>query len=115
MPQPKRYAMVIGMKPEKIEYYKKLHAEPWPGVLKKITQSKIKNYSIHMVELKQGEYYLFGYLEYTGDDFEADMQAMADDAETVRWWKETDPCQTPIETAKEGDQWSMMQEVFYHP
>lgn len=115
IPQPERYAMVVGLKPEKIEYYKKLHAEPWSSVLGQITRSNIQNYSIHMVELKPGEYYLFGYFEYTGEDFESDMQVMAADAETVRWWKETDPCQYPIETAKEGDGWTMMEEVFYHP
>ncbi len=112
---PERYAMVVGLKPEKIEYYKKLHAKPWPSVLGQITRSHIQNYSIHMVELKPGEYYLFGYLEYTGDDFESDMQVMAADAETVRWRKETDPCQYTIETAKEGDGWTTMEEVFYHP
>jgi len=113
--QPQRYGMVIGLKPEKIEYYKKLHAAPWPGVLQQITRSHIHNFSIRLVELKPGEYYLFGYFEYTGDDFEKDMKAMAEDAETIRWWKETDPCQYPIETAKQGDKWTMMEEVFYHP
>lgn len=58
-----RYAMVVGLKPEKIEYYRKLHANPWPSVLDQITRSRIQNYSIHLVELKPGEYYLFGYLE----------------------------------------------------
>lgn len=113
--QPERFAMVIGLKPEKIDDYKKLHAEPWPDVLKQITRSHIHNYSIHHVELKPGEHYLFGYFEYTGDDFAADMQAMAEDAETVRWWKATDPCQFPIETAKEGEKWTRMEEVFFYP
>jgi len=113
--RPQRYSMVIGLKPEKIDYYKELHANPWPGVLKQISQSGIQNYSIHLVELKPNEFYLFGYLEYTGNDFESDMAAMAEDAETIRWWKETDPCQYPIETAKAGDKWTMMEEVFFHP
>ena len=110
---PKRYAMVIGLKPEKIERYKELHANPWPSVNEQIKKSNIQNYSIHLVELKPGEHYLFGYLEYTGDDFEADMEAMGNDPETIRWWKETDPCQFPIETAPQGEKWTMMEEVFY--
>ena len=40
--------MVIGVKPEKIEEYKKLHAETWPDVLKMITQCNIRNYSIYL-------------------------------------------------------------------
>jgi len=26
---PQRYAMVIGLKPSKVQEYKKLHAQPW--------------------------------------------------------------------------------------
>ena len=50
---PKRFGSVIKVKPEKLEYYKKLHAEPWPQVLATITASNIRNYSI---------YYRDGYL-----------------------------------------------------
>ena len=113
--RPDRYGMVIGLKPEKMAYYNELHANPWKSVLDQITKANIHNYSIHLVELKPGEYYLFAYFEYTGDDFEADMKQIGEDAETQRWWKETDPCQYPIATAKKGDMWTKMKEVFYHP
>ncbi len=108
-----RYGMVIGVKPEKIEEYKRLHAHAWPGVLAMIRECRIRNYSIYLVELDPGKHYLFGYFEYTGDDFDADMQKMAADATTQRWWKETDPCQYPIATAKPGEKWVNMQEVFH--
>ena len=111
----KRCGMVIGVEPEKLEYYKKLHAEPWPGVLKKITKCNIRNYSIYLRQLDDERWYLFSYFEYVGDDFEADMAKMADDAETRRWWKETDPCQIPIAKRKKGEHWSVMEEVFHHP
>jgi len=108
-----RYGMVIGVKPEKIEYYKKLHAAAWPGVLAKIKESHIRNYSIYLREVEKGQYLLFSYFEYTGDDFEADMARMAADPETRRWWKETDPCQTPVPTRGEKEFWSRMDEVFH--
>ncbi|MBE7558998.1 L-rhamnose mutarotase [bacterium] len=108
-----RYGMVIGVKPEKIDEYRRLHAHPWPGVLTMIRECKIRNYSIYLAELEPGKHYLFGYFEYVGDDFDADMQKMAADAETQRWWKETDPCQYPIATAKPGEKWSIMEEVFH--
>ena len=111
---PQRYGMVIGLKKEKLEYYKKLHANPWKGVLERIDKSHIRNFSIWLVEYKPDEYLLFGYFEYDGDDFEADMKAMSEDATTRRWWKETAPCQVPIPTAGPEDQWVMMEEVFYH-
>ncbi|MBE3112899.1 MAG: L-rhamnose mutarotase [Acidobacteria bacterium] len=108
-----RYGMVIGIKPEKIEYYKKLHAAAWPGVLAKIRECHIRKYSIYFREVEKGQYLLFSYFEYTGGDFEADMARMAADPTTREWWKETDPCQSPIPTRGEKEFWSRMEEVFH--
>jgi len=112
-PSLQRYGMVIGLKPEKIEYYKKLHAAAWPGVLKKIKECHIQNYSIFLKEVEPGKFYLFSYFEYTGNDFEDDMAKMADDSLTQKWWKETDPCQIPIATHGPKEWWSRMEEVFH--
>ena len=106
-----RMGMVIGIKPEKIAEYKELHANCWPEILKGIEESNIRNYSIW---LHEGEQRLFSYWEYHGDDFAADMQKMADDPITKKWWAVCKPCQNPLETRKEGEHWSMMEEVFYH-
>lgn len=43
-----RMGMVTGIKPDKIEYYKQLHAKAWPGVLKKLKEVNIQNYSIYI-------------------------------------------------------------------
>ena len=91
--QPKRYGMVIGIKPENIDEYKKLHADTWPGVLKMIKKCNIRNYSIYLGELEKDKYYLFSYFEYTGNNFEADMARMAADKTTQQWWEHTDPLQ----------------------
>ena len=50
----KRYGSVIGLKPEQIEEYKKLHAAVWPDVLKMIRQCHIRNYSIYLRQLDDG-------------------------------------------------------------
>ena len=104
----KRYGMVIGIKPEKIEEYRKLHAAVWPDVLKMIKACNIRNYSIFLKDDK-----LFSYFEYTGDDFEADMNEMAADPLTQQWWDVCKPCQQPLETRAEGEWWANMEEVFY--
>jgi len=109
----KRYGSVIGLKPEKLEEYKELHANVWPGVLKKIKECNIRNYSIYLGELEEDKYYLFGYFEYTGDDFEADMAKMAADPTTQKWWTFCEPCQSPIPTRKESEWWADMEEVFH--
>jgi L-rhamnose mutarotase len=108
-----RYGSIIGVRPEKIPYYKKLHAAVWPGVLKTIKECNIRNYSIYLREIEPGRFYLFSYFEYTGKNYEADMAKMAADATTQEWWKECNPCQFPIPTAGKSEWWSQMEEVFH--
>jgi L-rhamnose mutarotase len=108
--EPKRYCWVTGLKPAKADYYHKLHANPWPSVTKAIKDSHIQNFSIHEIDIK-GKTYLIAYLEYTGNDFDADMKKMGDNPETQRWWKETDPCQSPLPQAK--GIWADTKEVFF--
>ncbi|WP_448636664.1 L-rhamnose mutarotase [Pedobacter panaciterrae] len=109
----KRFGSVTGLKPEKLDYYKQLHANAWPSVLKKIKECNIRNYSIYLEKIGDA-YYLFSYFEYTGVDFDADMKKMADDPETQRWWKETDPCQQPLpEAAAKKQVWTDMEQVFH--
>lgn len=112
-PAPQRYAWVTGLKPDKAQYYRDLHAQPWPGVNQMIKACHIQNFSIHEREI-DGKLCLFAYLEYTGKDFAADMKKMAADPETQRWWQETDPCQSPLpEAAAQGKIWADTKEVYY--
>jgi L-rhamnose mutarotase len=108
----KRFGSVIGLKPEKEQYYRELHANAWPDVIKAIKRANIQNYSIYVTEL-DGNKYLFSYLEYVGTDFEADMQSIADDPITQKWWKETDPCQKQLPSRKPGANWTDMEMVFF--
>lgn len=108
-----RYGMVLGLKEEKIEQYKKLHAAVWPGVLKTIKDCNIRNYSIYLHEIEPGKHYLFAYFEYTGDDFKADMEKMAADPVTQKWWELCEPCQIPLTNRKQGEWWAGMEEVFH--
>ena len=105
----KRYGSVIRVKPEKLDEYKKLHANVWPGVLKMITECNIRNYSIYY---RDG--WLFSYFEYVGDDYDADMARMAADPETLRWWDVCKPCHDPLPDRAEGEWWASMEEVFHH-
>ena len=112
-PNPRRYGSVIGLRAEKLVEYKKLHAAVWPEVAKRIEKANIRNYSIYLRKLPDGNYYLFSYFEYVGDDFQADMAGMAADPGTKRWWKATDPCQQPLGDRKQGEWWASMEEVFH--
>jgi len=105
-----RMGMVIGLNPEKVAEYKRLHAAVWPEILALISACNIRNYSIF---LREPENLLFGYWEYHGADFEADMAKMAADPKNKEWWSVCVPCQVPLSTRKEGEWWAMMDEVFH--
>lgn len=105
-----RMGMIIGIAPEKIAEYKQLHAAVWPGVLARLREAKVENYSIF---LREPENLLFGYWEYHGEDFDADMKRIADDPETQRWWTFCSPCQVPLASRAKGEHWAMMEQVFH--
>jgi L-rhamnose mutarotase len=104
----KRVAQVIGLPAEHAAEYERLHADPFPAVLDRLARSNIRNYSIY----RYGEL-LFSYFEYTGDDYETDLAAIAADPETQRWWRFTDPLQRRVPEAAEGEWWHELPEVFH--
>jgi len=104
----KRLGQLIRVKPEDFEDYKKHHASVWPEVLAKIKDCNISNYSIFH---KDGQ--LFAYMEYTGNNYEADMARMAADPKTQEWWAIMNPMQQPVQNRKEGEWWATMEEVFH--
>ena len=104
----KRIGQVIRVRPEKLEEYKRLHAAAWPEVLAAIHKANIRNFSIFF---RDG--LLLSYFEYVGDDYEADMAMIAADPKTQEWWRHTDPCQQPVESAAEGEWWAPAEEVFH--
>jgi L-rhamnose mutarotase len=106
-----RFGSVIELDPGMEARYRELHADVWTGVLARLRESHVRNYSIYIAELA-GRKYLFSYFEYTGSDFEADMRAIAADPETRRWWRETDPCQIRLPDAPPGSQWTPLERVF---
>ena len=107
-----RYASVIGMHESRVEEYRKLHAAVWPDVAKMIEKCHIHNYSIYLRKIA-GRSYLFSYFEYTGDDFDADMERMAADPVTQEWWDQCKPCQVPLPDREDGEWWASMVEVFH--
>lgn len=109
-----RYAMVIGLEPDKVEEYKRLHAAAWPEVLRKIRECHLRNFSIYLRQLPPaGDYFLFSYYEYIGTDYEADVAKIAADPTTQEWWSHCNPCQRPLPDRAKGEWWAAMEEVFH--
>ena len=101
------------LKPEMVQKYIDLHANTWPAVLERNKDCNLQNYSIFHKALPTGEHLLFSYVEYTGDDFAADMGRMAADPEVQRWWAECKPCFEQIDHLPPGEVWAPMESVFF--
>ena len=72
----------------------------------------MKSFSIYLHELDDGKYYLFGYYEYDGSDYAADMAKLAAEPRNIEWLtKTTDPLQIPLRGQKS---WAQMEEVFHN-
>jgi L-rhamnose mutarotase len=104
----KRCGQVIKLKNGVYDAYTKYHADVWPGILAKIRECNIRNYSIYH---KDG--FLFAYFEYVGKDFDGDMKKMGDDPLTQKWWDIMKPMQDPLATRSAGEWWANMTEVFH--
>ncbi|MCJ8322451.1 MAG: L-rhamnose mutarotase [Rhizobiales bacterium] len=107
----KKMGFMIGLKPDQITEYKRLHADVWPEILQSLTNANISNYSIF---LREPENLLFSYWEYVGQNFEADMQIMASLDITKKWWELCMPCQQQLASCKKTEWWAEMEQVFYH-
>ncbi len=103
-----RYASVLRMPPESLARYTELHAAVWPGILARISECNIRNYSIYH---RNG--WLFSYFEYVGGDYETDMARMAADPLTQEWWDVCKPLQEPLEDRADGEWWAGMDELFH--
>lgn len=109
----KRFGQVIKIHPEKISEYRELHDNAWPEGLQNFLNCNLQNYTIFLRKLDDGNYYLFAYGEYTGDDYEADMKKLADMPLTQEWWDLCKPCQEPLATRLDNEWWSDMEEIFH--
>ncbi|MCU0916647.1 MAG: L-rhamnose mutarotase [Planctomycetes bacterium] len=107
-----RHGSIIGLRQESLLAYTQLHAAVWPGVLAALDQVNIRNYSIYLGQIEPGEYLLFSYFEYIGDDFSGDVARMGDEV-TRLWWTYTDPLQIRLPGTPAGQQWKAIEEVFH--
>ena len=106
----KRVGMVVGIKPDKIDEYKKLHADSNPGVRDLLDKYHLHNFSIFLHQI-EGKWYEFGYYEYTGDDFEADMARLTAEPRNQEWLEVCDPMQLSLEGE---ESWAIMEQVYYN-
>jgi len=108
----KRVGMVVKIKKDKLEEYKKLHADNNPGVRHLLTKYHMRNFSIFLVQLADGDWYEFGYYEYWGNDLEGDMAKLDSEPENIKWLELCDPMQEGILPGQKG--WKTMERIYFN-
>ena len=111
-PRVQRIGMVIGIHPDRVSAYEALHAASNPGVRDLLNRYHMHNFSIFIHRFDNSKYYLFGYYEYTGNDYKRDMEKLAAEPRNQQWLNQTDPMQIPLPDQRS---WSLMREVYYNP
>ncbi len=129
--------MVIELKPEHLEEYKRVHSSEHAGVRDLLALYHLRNFNIFLHQL-DGKWMEFAYYEYHGEDFEGDMKAL--DAEVrgeggvlrgqpgappcltpahppqprnIEWHKICDPMQVPSAHSLDGvGAWQIMDQVY---
>lgn len=105
-----RVGQVLRLRPEWRDAYVRHHARIWPEVAAAIRAAGIRNYSIF-----HRDGWLFAVYEFDGTREELDkrMDALARAPRMREWWDLMEPMQEPIPSAREGEWWAAMEEVFH--
>lgn len=103
-----KHGFVLGIRPEKLDEYRSLHAQVWPEVLEILKNAHVSDYTIF-----QKDTFLFAVFEYGGTDLAADFEKMNAEPIIKKWYAECSPCQVPLETRAPGEWWAEMQTVFH--
>ena len=112
MSELRRFGMVIGVRPERLKEYRELHADSHPGVRDLLHAAHMRNFSIYLQRLPDGNHYLFGYYEYDGTDYAADMARLAAEPRNREWLARCGPMQIPLPGEPT---WKQMERVYYNP
>jgi L-rhamnose mutarotase len=102
-----RICFCLQIKPERMEEYKARHREVWPEMLKALSQTGWRNYSLFLRE----DGLLVGYLE--TDDFDRALKGMAATEVNARWQREMAPFFESSGGARPDEQMRPLTEVFH--
>ncbi|MES2982745.1 MAG: L-rhamnose mutarotase [Verrucomicrobiota bacterium] len=107
----KRVGLVIEIRPECIEEYRKLHAQGHFGIRDLLVKYHLRNFSIFLHQIDD-RWFEFGYYEYAGRDYDADMAALAAEQGNQEWLNICKPMHLPL-NGEIG--WAKMEQIFFNP
>ena len=103
----RRFGQIIHVKPEKLVYYKELHANPWPEIVEAVYKCGIRRVYIYRYGRQ-----LFMFFEANDDfDMERDLQKCVASPKTRQWDEITRVMQEPVAGAPKDAKWVRMKEV----
>lgn len=102
-----RICFVLRVKCDKLEEYKRRHAQVWPEMLDALRQTGWRNYSLFL----QADGLLIGYLE--TDNFDNAYEGMKNHPINSRWQAEMSPFFEALNGAGPDDRISPLDEVFH--
>lgn len=101
-----RVGFLIRVKPEKLDEYKKLHAEVWPDLLAELKAAGMSNYSLWL----RPDGLEFGYLEC--EDWDAACKYLDGSAVHSRWQEFMHDYLDTTADGEGGQPIEMLQQVF---
>lgn len=104
----KRFCLALDLRPDAIEAYEAHHTRVWPQVLQSIADSGITCMEIYRIETR-----LFMVME-TTDAFSFELKRQADAANPLvqEWEALMSTFQQPLDSAKPGEKWLLMDRIF---
>ena len=86
-------AGVIRTNPKLMTQYMQLHDHTWDEVMERMFKQNMRDFTVWYHEETNTMFHQFVYI---GDDFDADMAAVAADPIVKLWWTYCEPCQVPL-------------------
>jgi L-rhamnose mutarotase len=102
-----RICFLLKVRPERLDEYKRRHAQVWPEMLDALRSTGWHNYSLFL----RPDGLLVGYLE--TDDFDKACAGMKDHPVNARWQAEMAPFFEALEGAAPDDSITPLEEVFH--
>jgi L-rhamnose mutarotase len=102
-----RVCFLLKVKADRLEEYKAVHKAVWPEMLKALSETGWKNYSIFL----RGDGLMIGYLE--TPDFDAARSGMAALDVNERWQKVTGPFFEALDGKRPDEEMAPLEEVFH--
>lgn len=104
----KRVGFVLKVKPERIEEYKRIHAQVWPDMQAALRASGWHNYSLFL----RDDGLLFGYFE-TPHSLAVATEQMAEHEVNTRWQESMAPFFESLDNSRPDNMLIELEEVFH--